>query len=109
MSDKKWVYIASPYTHGDVAVNVKNQMDTFIKLRENGFVPIAPLMCHFIHISHPRDYDFWFDTAVDWLLKCDFLVRLKGESAGADKEELIAKENDIKIYYGIDELLLMEG
>jgi len=37
----KIVYIASPYTVGDVAVNVKTQMDTADSLIEKGYCPIV--------------------------------------------------------------------
>ena len=104
-SSDKWVYIASPYTSGDVAVNVKNQMDAFIIIRKAGWVPIAPLMCHFIHIHDPQSYDFWFDTAVEWLKKCEYLVRLPGESQGADKETQLAKEMGVFIFDGIGDFL----
>lgn len=53
------VYIASPYTLGDVAVNVKIQMDMADKLMNNGFIPFTPLYSHFQHMAHPRPYSDW--------------------------------------------------
>lgn len=38
------VYVASPYTLGDVAVNVKAQMDAADKLISLGFAPFVPLL-----------------------------------------------------------------
>ena len=39
MKTKIKVYIASPYTLGDVAVNVKNQIDAANELLELGYLP----------------------------------------------------------------------
>ena len=105
MSKEKWVYISSPYTNGDVEANVKIQMDTFVKLKDAGFVPIAPLLLHFIHIDYPRDYEFWFDACISYLKRCDILLRLPGESGGADREVEEAKKLGIETYFGMDDLL----
>jgi len=53
------VYIASPYTLGDVAVNVKRQIDAFNELMNKGYQPFAPLLAHFIHLVHPKSYEQW--------------------------------------------------
>lgn len=53
------VYIASPYTKGDVAVNVKAQIDCADELISLGFAPFAPLYSHFQHMHHPRPYEDW--------------------------------------------------
>ena len=69
------VYIASPYTKGDVAVNVRTSMEAWDKLYSAGFAPFAPLWSHFQHLVFPRPYEDW-DV-------CDAMLRLPGESSGA--------------------------
>lgn len=91
------VYIASPYTLGDVAVNVKRQIDAVDKLMDKGFAPFAPLYSHFQHMVHPRPYKIW-------VIACDCLLRLKGESVGADGEVDLAIKNNIPVFYSIDDL-----
>jgi len=99
------VYIASPYTLGDVAVNVKKSMDAFYELFQLGFVPFSPIgMSHFIHMMHFIDYDKWLEYDFEWVKACDCLLRLPGESKGADEEEKVAKENNIPVFYSIEEL-----
>lgn len=98
------VYIASPYTLGDVAVNVKNQIDCFSKLLDMGLTPFAPLLSHFVHMAHPKDYNVWMEQDLIWIKSCDFLLRLPGESSGADKEIEFAKKHGIPVYYTIEEL-----
>ena len=99
------VYIASPYTIGDVAVNVKLQMDVFDELANAGFCPFAPLWSHFQHIAHPRVYTDWIKFDIEWELTCDCLLRLEGESKGADGEVQLAIDNGIPVFYSIGELI----
>jgi len=101
----KKVYIASPYTLGDVAVNVKFQMDTFDELVDLGFAPFVPLYSHFQHMMHPRPYEDWVRLDFEWINVCDCLLRLGGESKGADTEVEYAKKLGIPVYYSIKELL----
>ena len=101
----KTVYIASPYTIGDIAVNVKNQLDTADKLISYGFAPFCPLYSHFQHMAHPRPYEDWIKLDNIWVLKCDILLRLRGESKGADDEVRLAKAHNIPVFYGLRDLI----
>lgn len=99
------VYIASPYTIGDVAVNVKLQMDTMDQLMTLGFVPYAPLFTHFQHMVHPRPVQDWLNLDNAWLRECDCLLRLGGESSGADDEVKLASSMGMPVFMSIDELI----
>lgn len=99
----KKVYIASPYTKGDIAVNVKRQMDVANELMNKGFAPFVPLYSHFQHMMHPRPYIDWIEIDLEWVKVCDCVLRLEGESAGADGEVAFAKELGIPVYYSLDE------
>lgn len=98
------VYIASPYTLGDVAANVKLQLDTVDELMNKGFAPFAPLYSHFQHMAHPRPYEDWVKIDLEWVKVCDCVLRLDGESKGADGEVKYAKELGLPVFYSIDEL-----
>lgn len=39
-----------------------------------------------------------------WLLNCDVLLRIPGESMGADTEVIIAKKHSIPIIYNLEDL-----
>ena len=104
MEKKVRIYIASPYTIGDQAQNVKVQLDMFDKLRKLGLIPFAPLWSHFQHIVHPLSYDEWLEWDFRWLEMCDFVLRLPGESRGADMEVKHAEEKGITVFYGLDDL-----
>jgi len=99
------VYIASPYTLGDVAVNVAKQMKVADALIDEGFAPFVPLYSHFQHMYNPKPYEVWTKLDLEWVLSCDVLLRLEGESKGADNEVKFAQENKIPVVYSIEELL----
>ena len=103
------VFISSPYTVGDQSDNVRVQMDVFKKLYDAGFMPFAPLLFHFQHIVHPMEYESWMEIDFAWLESCDFILRLPGESPGADREVKHAADNGIPIAYSIDELKKLAG
>ena len=103
------VYIASPYTLGDVALNVKMQIDTAHELMNAGFAPFVPLYSHFQHMIHPRPYDQWLQIDLEWIKVCDCLLRLGGLSTGADKEVEFARSLDKEIFYSIEGLMASRG
>ena len=104
MKLKPKIYIASPYTIGDVAVNVKRQLDCYDELMTLGFAPFAPLYSHFQHMAHPRPYQDWIDIDLEWVPVCNALLRLERDSSGADGEVEFAKENNIPVFYSIEAL-----
>lgn len=100
----KKIYIASPYTVGDVAVNVKRQIDVASKLIDMGYAPFWPLHSHFLHMAHPKEYETWMEIDLDWLIDCDAVLRLPGESKGADREVVLAAEHNIPVCFKLEDL-----
>jgi hypothetical protein len=98
------VYIASPYSIGDQADNVRKQMDSFDQLVKAGFAPYAPLLSHFQQIVHPLPYSTWIALDFEWVRACDCLLRLEGESRGADMEVTIARNAGKRVFYDINDL-----
>lgn len=103
---KKYVYIAGPYTKGDVVKNVRRVVLVADRLRDVGFVPFVPHLTFVWHLVSPHEIDFWYQYDLAWLEKCDCLLRLEGESSGADNEVRFAEEHNIPVYYDVDTLLL---
>jgi hypothetical protein len=99
------VYIASPYRHGDTAENVRRQMETYDKLVSVGFAPFAPLWSHFQQVMYPLPVEMWYKLDLVWVEACDCLLRLEGESKGADEEVRYAKKIHRPVLYTIDELI----
>lgn len=98
------VYIASPYTVGDVAANVKRQIDMASYLINRGFCPIAPLLSHFIQIQHPKPYEDWIEIDFELIRRCDVVLRLPGNSEGADREVAFAEKIGRLVIYNVKEL-----
>ena len=91
------VFISSPYTLGDTAANVRRQHDAFRALMELGYAPFAPLLSHYQQIIHPVTYEAWLEWDFTWLRQCDVVLRLPGESKGADAECALAEEEGIPV------------
>lgn len=99
------VYIASPYTLGDVAENVRAQLYAAEELREHGFLPHIPLLSHFWHLIIPHEYEYWMKICLEEVTYTDALLRLPGVSRGAEREVARAKELGIPIFHSVKQLL----
>jgi len=99
-----FVYVAGPYTKGDVSRNVHNAIVTGNNLRALGFTPFIPHLTHFWHMILEHDIDYWYRYDLEWLGKCDALFRIPGESYGADKEVERAKELGIPVFTSFEEI-----
>lgn len=112
---KPLVYIASPYTSGDPAINTNFQCRIFdAMLTAKLATPIAPLWSHFQHTVFPRRYQDWIAYAEEIVARCDALVRLdavepsigyrQSESSGADNEVRLARELGKPVFTTLDDL-----
>lgn len=100
------VYIASPYTLGDQAENVRVQKLAAHTILDMGHCPIAPLLAHYLHIFRPRHYNDWINMCLALVPRADHLIRLPGASAGADREVALAQQHGIPVAFNWDELVL---
>jgi hypothetical protein len=94
---KPIIYVASPYTKGDVSVNVHFQCKIFDELMDEKIViPVVPLWSHFQHTIFPRPYQDWIEYDLALLNRYDACLRLgvvnekldysQYDSSGADGE-----------------------
>ena len=61
-----------------------------------------------MHRVNPKPVCYWYAWDIDWLKKCDAVLRLDGESTGADREVLLAGELNPPVFYTVDALLKAE-
>jgi hypothetical protein len=101
----KRIYIAGPYTKGDVAVNVKKAMDIANELINLGYAPYCPHLSHYLHINNAQPYQIWLDLDNEFVKVCDVLLRIPGDSSGADKEVELAKSLKIPVVYSIEDIV----
>jgi glycine cleavage system pyridoxal-binding protein P len=57
-----------------------------------------------MHIHRQRPYDDWLEMDLALIPRMDIVLRLPGESAGADKEVATAKQHGIPVAFGWGEL-----
>lgn len=97
VSTKPTVFIASPYTQGDPAINTHFQCQVFDQLLSEGRVlPVAPLWTHFQHLLFPRPYQDWiaydqamlrlYDCCLRLNVECSAVGYSESKSSGADAE-----------------------
>lgn len=98
------IYIASPYTIGDVAENVSRQIAAAHHILDMDHCPIAPLLSHYLHIYKQRPYKDWMDMDMALIKRCDILLRLPGKSSGADEEVEFANSLKIPVAFGFEDL-----
>ena len=99
------VYIASPYTLGDKLSNVAVQQTAFDRLADAGLCPVAPLLLHYQHCFSNRKERDWIAFGLEYLRRSDCVVRLPGESRGAEGEIKEAGRIGIPVYYSLEQVI----
>lgn len=99
------VYISSPYTKGDKLENVKRQIEAAEILRNYGCLPFVPLLSHFWNKLSAHPYEYWMDMDIEWIYSCSCVLRLSGESVGAQQECEEAKRLGLPVFYDVYELI----
>jgi hypothetical protein len=99
------VYIAGPYSKGDVEANVRVAIDHANILLSFGYAPYVPHLNHFWNSVHKHSYEDWMALDLEFLRTCHALLRIPGKSPGADREVEEARKLGIQVYRGLEELL----
>lgn len=112
------ILIAGPYRSGTnndpklIKKNMANLESMALPIFRKGHVPMIgewvanPL----IELAGSKEVgddifnEIQYPTAHRLLTKCDALLRIKGESKGADQDVVIAKKLGLKIYYDLNEI-----
>ena len=98
------VYISGPYSKHMVE-GTRNAILAAEELREAGFLPFVPHLSLLWDLVCPSPYDEWITYDLAWLDKCDFLLRLPGDSPGADQEVAHAQKLGMPIFYSTKEVI----
>ncbi len=96
------VYIAGPYTKGDVALNIRRMIEVAECVVAAGHTPFIPLLYHFWHLMSPHEYDYWMALDHAWIEACEILIWLDGESTGTQEDVGIAEHLGLAVY-SVDE------
>lgn len=97
---RKRVYISGPITRGDRNWNVYQAFNAQRLLMRAGFAPLNPMAsCCFPFAWEPDfPHELWMETDLPWVEVADAVLRLPGESQGADAECAFAREKGIPVY-----------
>ena len=99
MKKYKYVYVAGPYAKPDPVTNTRNAVMVAEKLVDIGLIPFVPHLTHLWHLISPHEVNYWLGYDIWWLKQCEVLVRIVGDSDGADKEVVLALELGLPIFY----------
>lgn len=109
------ILIAGPYrsgTGGDpdaIARNLERLETAAAPIHRLGHVPmigewVALPTMRGLDATETEDNDVMYETAARLLQHCDAVLRLPGESAGADNDVAIARERGLPVYRSIEEI-----
>lgn len=99
------VYVAGPITKGDTLVNIANAIHAAERLLNAGHAPYVPHLNYTWHMMYPHPHQDWYDLDNEWLPMCEALLRLPGESPGADAEVKLANFLSIPVFHDVDTFL----
>lgn len=123
---KRRVYIAGPISKGDMLLNVQQADDAFFSLLKSGVVapwnpmwsvyagsawrpgrtdPKYPVMA--VADTHPSGttHADWMGVDLPWVAVAEAVLRLPGESVGADQEVAEARRLNIPVFHSIQEVI----
>jgi hypothetical protein len=103
------VYVAGPYSGGDTILNIRAAIRAASRIMDAGHAPFYPHLTGIWHLVSPKEYEQWLAYDFEWLRACEALVRLPGDSPGADREVETAKEEGIPVYLGVGAFLAAQA
>ena len=99
------VYVAGPITIPDPIWNTHIATNVADRLYASKLcVPLIPHYNLMWHLICPHDTEYWYEYDMHILHRCDALLRIPGESVGAEAEILQANEWGIPVCYSEHEL-----
>jgi len=96
------VYLAAPYSHGDREANLRRSIDIAEELMVAGFVVFNPLLDRYHQAVHRHEHSFWMEQGKAWIDCCDMVMRIPGQSLGADEEEDYAEKLNIPVLHNVN-------
>lgn len=118
---RKRVYLAGPISKGDLAHNINQASEAFLALMRAGFAPLCPHWSAFAggcfydsgHAVIARaeklpagtTHEDWMGVDLPWVEVSDAVLRLPGESVGADIEVAHAHYHDIPVFDSLNDVI----
>lgn len=95
------VYISGPITKGNRNEHYFRAAEIEKALMLSGFAPLNPMRSITLPFAWQENmpHDLWLAVDLAWIEACDAVVRLPGESKGADEECDFATSHGIPIFH----------
>jgi len=104
----KRVYVAGPISKGDIWANVRRGVEVGLQLLDFGFAVFIPQLSMYAEpdaLAGSKRYEEWLDNDFSWIEVSDCVLRIPGESAGADREVAHAEKLGIPVFYSLEDLI----
>ena len=92
------VYLATPMSLGPYTDNMRNCIKVADELIIKGYSPIVPVLTWQWDVISPKTHEDWLQYDFGLVGVSDCLLRLKGDSRGADMEMDYAVRNGIVVF-----------
>lgn len=93
----EYLYLAGPISTGQLIQNVREMCYYADMLMNYKLAPYNPASSHTQDLILPRSYSDWLKYDFKMLTKMGLLLRMPGDSKGADMEIIWAKQHGIPI------------
>lgn len=107
MINRGFIFVAGPMsTSGEPGPNMHAAASAAALLLKNGFQPLIPHVTWILHAIRPDvPLELWWKWDRCWITKCDGVLRLDGNSVGADNECDWALQCGVPVFTGMVPLL----
>lgn len=111
---RRRIYIAGPITKGDLRTNIRRACETMEILLKEGYAPFCPQLSCYMGGDTPEvlpcgtSHGDWVGMDLPWVEVSEALLRLEGESKGADMEVIHAKLRGIPVFHSLAELFAVD-
>lgn len=108
---RKRVYVAGPISLGPIRENIRTATVAGMALLKAGYAPLVPHLTCYMGGAIPEALpggtraEDWYETDLPWVSVSQAVLRLPGESVGADKEVALAESLGIPVFYHLGDLL----
>ena len=93
------IYIAGPLT-ADPGRGIREALKAANVLLQAGHAPYVPHLTWLWDLVYANSYEAWMRLDLAWLAQAEAVLRLDGDSPGADREVQRALELDIPVFRG---------
>lgn len=104
------IYCAGPISIGPIEANIKQGTDAHLALLKAGYAPLCPQLSCYLGGPTPEampcgtKHEDWMGADLPWVFVSDAVLRLPGESKGADMETALADQAGIPVFHTIEAL-----